>query len=82
MLPRKRINFKQFIIKICRHNNLHISFSGVAQFGKSSSFIRRRFVSSSLTTGTIYSIRLAGQWRLPYKQKQPWFESKIEYYPS
>lgn len=27
----------------------------------------------------IYSIRLAGRWRLPYKQKQPWFESKIEY---
>lgn len=27
-----------------------------------------------------HSIRLVGLWRLPYKQKQPWFESKIEYY--
>ncbi len=56
------------------------NYGDVVKWPNTSVCLTDIFAGSNLAVLATYSIRLVGLWRLPYKQKQPWFESKIEYY--
>lgn len=56
------------------------NYGDVVKWPNTSVCLTDIFAGSNPAVLATYSIRLAGRWHLPYKQTQPWFESKIEYY--
>lgn len=57
-----------------------MNYGDVVKWPNTSVCLTDIFAGSNPAVLATYSIRLAGRWHLPYKQTQPWFESKIEYY--